>query len=203
MEKILFEELCRLIDTSCHSKKLPWLGFEPQTWKRGVCSGTGTATARCMAKEGKRLMIAYCFTECCNGCSWYSLLFPRPEVYNAIQFYFWWFVWPDKLLRYFTLIGLQKIPIISASRSLVKRGTIDVIQIEHKFLPRRTFHKKSALLTFFAWLFSFRVYFFLTLRVFLIDFRAMHLLIFNDLFLLTKPKRYKRVSPFFSIQTFF
>ena len=54
-----------------HHKKLPWLGFEPQTWK----CGTGTATARwiaaqawhavkprCRGKEGKRPVIAHCFT---------------------------------------------------------------------------------------------------------------------------------------------
>ena len=39
-----------------------WLGFEPQTWKRGICSGTGTDTARCRGREGKRPMTAYCFT---------------------------------------------------------------------------------------------------------------------------------------------
>ena len=35
-----------LINVSCHwsHKKLPWLGFEPQTWKRGIWRGTGTAT---------------------------------------------------------------------------------------------------------------------------------------------------------------
>ncbi|XP_055339988.1 rho guanine nucleotide exchange factor 16-like [Paramacrobiotus metropolitanus] len=56
-------------------------------------------------------------------------------------------------------VSLKKIPIISASRSLVKRGTVDMIQIEHKILPRRTFHKKS-----------------------------VHILLFNDLFVLTKPR---------------
>ena len=63
----------RLINTSCHwshiHKKLPWLGFEPQTWKRG------TGTVCCGGKEGKRPMIAYCFTQCSNGCSLGSFLF--------------------------------------------------------------------------------------------------------------------------------
>ena len=51
-----------------HHKKLPWLGFEPQTWKRG------TATARCRGKEGKRSMTAYCSTQCSNGWSLGSFL---------------------------------------------------------------------------------------------------------------------------------
>ena len=93
------EELCRLINTSCHSeshhKRLPWLGFEPQTWKRG----TGCATVCCIAaharhtvkplcegREGKRLMTAYCFTQCSNEYSLSSLLFPRQD--NHVQRYF-------------------------------------------------------------------------------------------------------------------
>ena len=49
------------------SKKRSWLGFEPQTWKRGIWNGSGTATAcwmaaharhavkpRCGGKQGKR-----------------------------------------------------------------------------------------------------------------------------------------------------
>ena len=32
---------------------------------------------RCRGKEGKRSMIAYCLTQCSNGCSLGSLLFPR------------------------------------------------------------------------------------------------------------------------------
>ena len=35
----------------------PWLGFEPQTWKRGIWCGTGRATIRCRGKEGKRPMM--------------------------------------------------------------------------------------------------------------------------------------------------
>ena len=46
---------------SCHSeshhKRLPWLGFQPQTWKRGIWSRSGTGTVRCRGKEGKRPMM--------------------------------------------------------------------------------------------------------------------------------------------------
>ena len=89
-----------LIDLSCHwshiTKTLPWLGFEPQTRKRGIWSGTGTATAcwmaaharhavttRCRGKEGKRPVTAYCLTQCSNGCSLGSLLWPRQD--NHVQ----------------------------------------------------------------------------------------------------------------------
>ena len=61
------------------AEKLPWPGFEPQTWKCGIWCGTGTATARCGGKEGKRPMMAYCFTQCSNGCSLGSLLFSRQD----------------------------------------------------------------------------------------------------------------------------
>ena len=74
---------CRKLGKGKKAKKLPWLGFEPQTWKCGICSGTGTATARCRGKEGKRPMIAYCFTQCSNGYSLGSLLFPRQD--NPVQ----------------------------------------------------------------------------------------------------------------------
>ena len=51
----------RLIDRlESHHKKLPRLGFEPQTWKRG-----------------NRTATAYCFTQSSNGCSLGSFLFPR------------------------------------------------------------------------------------------------------------------------------
>ena len=55
-----------LIDWSHTTKTLPWLGFEPQTWKRG----TRTATA-------------YCSTQSSNGCSLGSLLFLRQD--NHVQ----------------------------------------------------------------------------------------------------------------------
>ena len=32
-------------------KKLPWLGFEPQTWKREICSGTETTTVSWMTAQ--------------------------------------------------------------------------------------------------------------------------------------------------------
>ena len=60
-------------------KKGSWLRFEAQTWKRGIWSGIGTGTERCGGKEGKRPMIAYCLTQCSNGCSLGSLLFPRQD----------------------------------------------------------------------------------------------------------------------------
>ena len=65
------------------AKKSPWLGFEPQTWKRRICSGTGSATVRCRGKEGKRPMTAHCLTQCSDGCSLGSLLFLRQD--NHIQ----------------------------------------------------------------------------------------------------------------------
>ena len=34
---------------------------------------------RCRGKQGKRPMIAYCFTQCSNGCSLGSLLFKRQD----------------------------------------------------------------------------------------------------------------------------
>ena len=71
------------------SEKLPWLGFEPQTWKHGIWNKTGTATVcwharhavkpRCRRKEGKRPMTAYCLTQCSNGWSLGSLFFPRQD----------------------------------------------------------------------------------------------------------------------------
>ena len=63
--------------------ELPWSGFEPQTWKRGIWGGTGTATPCCGRKEGKRPSIAYCFTQCSNGSSLGSFLFPRQD--NLVQ----------------------------------------------------------------------------------------------------------------------
>ena len=70
------------LENGKNPKKLPWLGFEPQTWKRG----TGTATAcwipahtrpsvklRCRGTQGKRPMIAYCFTQCYNGYSYANM----------------------------------------------------------------------------------------------------------------------------------
>ena len=43
-----FQELYRLIgmklSLESHHKKLPWLGFEPQTWKGGIWCGSGTGT---------------------------------------------------------------------------------------------------------------------------------------------------------------
>ena len=67
-----------------HITKLFRLRFEPQTWKRGIWRGSGTATvcwfaaharhARCRGKQGKRPMTAYFFTQCSNGCSLGSLL---------------------------------------------------------------------------------------------------------------------------------
>ena len=64
------------------------LGFEPQSWKRGICSGTGTharhaVKPRCRGRQGKCPVIAYCFTQCSNGCSLGSLLFPRQD--NHVQ----------------------------------------------------------------------------------------------------------------------
>ena len=61
------------------SQKWLWRGFEPQTWKRGIWCGSGTATARCRGKQEKRHMTAYCFTQRPNGCSLGSLLFPRQD----------------------------------------------------------------------------------------------------------------------------
>ena len=77
---------CRKLREGKEPKKLPWMGFEPQTWKHGVCSGIGTATVRwharhavkprCRGKERKRPMIPHCFTQCSNGSSLGSFLFP-------------------------------------------------------------------------------------------------------------------------------
>ena len=74
---------CRKLGEGKKAKKLPRFGFEPQTWKRGIWSGTGTGTARCRAKQGKRPMIAYCLTQRSNGCSLGSLLFLRQD--NHVQ----------------------------------------------------------------------------------------------------------------------
>ena len=92
--RILFEELYRSINMSCHSeshhKKLPWLGFEPQTWKRG----TGTATA-------------YCFTLCSNGCSLGNLLFLRQDnhVHTCTAVYAYNSVWTDETSGRFRSAG--------------------------------------------------------------------------------------------------
>ena len=53
-----------------HHKELPWMGFEPQTWKRGIWSGAAAAIVwwtaahsrhavkhRCGGKKGKRPMM--------------------------------------------------------------------------------------------------------------------------------------------------
>ena len=44
-----------LIDRSCHwshiYKKMPWLGLEPLTWKRGICSGSGIGTAHAVEEN--------------------------------------------------------------------------------------------------------------------------------------------------------
>ena len=68
--------------------ELDW-GFKPQTWKRGIWKGTGTATVCLIAALARHtqsnhavednretaLMIAYCFTQCCKGCSIRQLAF--------------------------------------------------------------------------------------------------------------------------------
>ena len=73
-------------------KKWSRLGFEPQTWRRRTVTATVcwiTAHVRhavkpcCRQKQGKRSMIAYCFTQCSNGCSLGSLLFPGQD--NHVQ----------------------------------------------------------------------------------------------------------------------
>ena len=79
---------CRKLRKGKKPKKLLWLGFEPRTWKRGMWRGSGTVCwiaahawhavkPRCRGKQGKRFMIAHCFTQCSSGCSLGSLLFPR------------------------------------------------------------------------------------------------------------------------------
>ena len=72
------------------TEKLPWLGFRTpdlETWNlkwNWNCHGVlNCRTRRCGGKEGKRLLIAYCFTQCSNGCSLGSLLFPRQD--NHVQ----------------------------------------------------------------------------------------------------------------------
>ena len=37
---------CRKLGKGKKAKKLPWLGFEPQTWKRGIWNGPVTGTAQ-------------------------------------------------------------------------------------------------------------------------------------------------------------
>ena len=60
-----------------HHKKLPWLGFELQTWKRRIWNGTDTACwaavdgrrvvkPRCRGQQGKRPVTADCLTQCSN-----------------------------------------------------------------------------------------------------------------------------------------
>ena len=51
----------------------------PQVWKRGMWCGSGTGTPCCRGKQGKRFMIAYCFTQYSNECPLDSLLFPRQD----------------------------------------------------------------------------------------------------------------------------
>ena len=81
---------CKKFGKGRNTEKLPWLGFEPQTWKRGIRklnsnfhSMLNCSTRRCRGKEGKRPLIAYCFTQCANGCSLGSLFFPGQD--NLVQ----------------------------------------------------------------------------------------------------------------------
>ena len=68
--------------------KWSWLGFEPQTWKHGIPRPGNmkfdVELAQYVVEEerGKRPMIAYCFTQCSNGCSLGSFLFPRQQIHG-------------------------------------------------------------------------------------------------------------------------
>ena len=55
-----------------------------KTWnfKWNCQSMRHTVKPRCSGKERKRPMIAYCFTQCPNGCSLGSFLFPRQQIYG-------------------------------------------------------------------------------------------------------------------------
>ena len=96
--KKLFKKYSPLIDRRTKlgegkkAKNLPRLGLEPQTWKHG--SGTATVcwivaharyavTPRCGGNAGKTPYDAYCFTQCSNGSSLGSFLFPRQD--NHVQ----------------------------------------------------------------------------------------------------------------------
>ena len=71
-------------------KKWFWLGFRTpdlETWGlkgNWNCHGVVDCSApRCRGKEEKRPLTTHCFTQCYNGCSLGSLLFPRQD--NHVQ----------------------------------------------------------------------------------------------------------------------
>ena len=65
------------------AKKLPLLGFGPQTWKTWNLMWKWNCHSTLKRKRGKAPDDAYCFTQCSNGCALGSFLFRRQD--NHVQ----------------------------------------------------------------------------------------------------------------------
>ena len=50
-----------------------------QLWLQETLDSRHSVKPHCRGKQGKRPMISCCFTQCSNGCSLGSLLFPRQD----------------------------------------------------------------------------------------------------------------------------